>query len=275
MDTKDIRLIAMDMDGTLLNNHQQISPSNLQALHQARDAGIHLAICSGRLPGDIAAFAVESGLTDCALLSLNGAYCLGGPGKAAFANHVLDRDVLERLHEILAASGMTYGYFAQNTIAVFEGCVTLADAYWFSHMEGPYAPKLFHGESGLQALCKTGVNKLTCIADSQRHMDDVLKRIQALPQLDLFMSWPLNLEIMPHGVGKGRAVAELTAHLDLTADQVMTLGDYDNDLSMISYAGLGVAMGNACQSVKDAARYVTLTNEEDGVACAIRRYALK
>ena len=74
MDTKDIRLIAMDMDGTLLNNHQQISPGNLQALHQARDAGIHLAICSGRLPGDIAAFAVESGLTDCALLSLNGAY---------------------------------------------------------------------------------------------------------------------------------------------------------------------------------------------------------
>lgn len=274
MDTKDIRLIAMDMDGTLLNNHQQISPGNLQALHQARDAGIHLAICSGRLPGDIAAFAVESGLTDCALLSLNGAYCLGGPGKAAFANHVLDRDVLERLHEILAVSGMTYGFFGQNTIAVFEGCVTLADAYWFSHMEGPYAPKLLHGESGLQALRETGVNKMMCIADSQQHMDEVLKQMQAFPQLDLFMSWPLNLEIMPHGVGKGRAVAELASHLGLTASQVMSLGDYDNDLSMISYAGLGVAMGNACQAVKDAAKRVTLTNEEDGVAYAIRHYAL-
>ena len=95
---KPIRLIAMDMDGTLLNSRQELSAGNVAALRAAEEKGVKLAICSGRLPGDIAAFAVESGLTDCALLSLNGAYCLGGPGKAAFANHVLDRDVLERLH---------------------------------------------------------------------------------------------------------------------------------------------------------------------------------
>lgn len=277
MQTTDIRLIVMDMDGTLLNSHGQISPGNRDALLAAREKGIHLAIGSGRSPGDIAAFASENGLNDCALLSLNGAYCQLAPNAPAFANHTLPDETAEMLQSILRPTKTTYGFFAQNTVSIFENGATVNENFWFSHMEGPYAPVLLRGEEGFQSMLHNchGVNKLMCAASTQHAMDDVLYQLQTLDSLDLFMSWPLNLEIMPRGIGKGLAVQELAEHLGLNASQVMTIGDYDNDLSMIEYAGWSVAMGNACDSIRRAAKYSTLSNDEDGVAYAIRQYALK
>lgn len=277
MQTNDIRLIVMDMDGTLLNSAGQVSPGNREALQSARDAGIHLAIGSGRSPGDIAAFAVENGLNDCALLSLNGGYCQLTPNAPAFANHTFSDETVELLQSLLRPTQTTYGFFAQNAVAVFENGATVNENLWFSHMEGPYAPVLLRGEDGFQSMRLTchGVNKLMCAASTQQAMDEVLHRLQPLDDLDLFMSWPLNLEIMPKGIGKGLAVRELAEHLGLSASQVMALGDYDNDLSMMEYAGWSVAMGNACETLRLAARYSTLSNDEDGVAYAIRQYALK
>jgi len=82
--------------------------------------------------------------------------------------------------------------------------------------------------------------------------------------------------LFSHAQGSpGNTLGELATKLGFTADEVMALGDQGNDLTMIQYAGLGVAMGNAIDEVKDAAQAVTLTNAEDGVAAAIRKYALK
>lgn len=277
MQTSDIRLIAMDMDGTLLNSQGQISPGNRQAMLAAHRQGIQLAIASGRSPGDIAAFAIENDLNNCALLSLNGGYCQMGPDQPPIANHTFRAETVAKLQSILRPTKTTYGFFAQNEVSVFENGTTVEENFWFTHMDGPYAPVLLRGNDGFQTLLQRcqGINKMMCVASNQAEMDAVQRQLEELEELDLFMSWPLNLEIMPHGIGKGLAVRELAEHLGLDASQVMTIGDYDNDLSMIEYAGYGVAMGNACDSIRRAAKYVTLSNDEDGVACAIRQYALK
>ena len=110
----DIRLIAMDMDGTLLNSAQQISPGNAQALRLAREQGIKLAICSGRSPGDIAMFALENGLEDCALSSLNGTYCLETPLGAPFCSHVLNQDTLAAAMEIMQGERMAFALSAAS-----------------------------------------------------------------------------------------------------------------------------------------------------------------
>mgnify|MGYP000509024518 CR=1 FL=1 len=83
----------------------------------------------------------------------------------------------------------------------------------------------------------------------------------------------MNLELMPAGVNKGMAVAALAQRLGIGPESVMALGDYDNDVSMLSYAGVSVAMANASERARAAARYRTLSNDEDGVAHAIQRYA--
>ena len=90
----------------------------------------------------------------------------------------------------------------------------------------------------------------------------------------LLKSAPYYLEILNKQVNKGQAVRILAEQLGITADEVMAVGDQENDLAMLSYAGYGVAMGNAIESVKQQARYQTATNAEDGVAQAIQRWAL-
>ena len=131
-----------------------------------------------------------------------------------------------------------------------------------------------YGMAGLDALRAQGVNKLLCMARDEEKLERVRQALSALPGLDVTSSWSMNLELMPAGVNKGMAVAALAQRLGIGPESVMALGDYDNDVSMLSYAGVSVAMANASERARAAARYRTLSNDEDGVAHAIQRYAL-
>jgi len=92
--------------------------------------------------------------------------------------------------------------------------------------------------------------------------------------VELSKSWRDNLEVMDKGVSKGSAVKLLCERLGINSDEVMAIGDNENDLSMIKFAGVGVAMGNAEDMVKEQADFITSSNDEDGVALAIEKYVL-
>lgn len=271
----DIRLIAMDMDGTLLNSQQKISPENAKALREAREQGIKLAICSGRSPGDIAMFALENDLQDCALLSLNGTYCIDGLLDAPFCNHVLDQETLDAAMAIMQDEKMPFCCYAQNRLVIFPVNGENGKSFWLAHEEGLMAPEVLYGPKGLEHVLPQGVNKIICLAPDEEGWQRIRKRLLKLERLDVSTSWPLDFELMPLPYGKGTAVSELAQKLGLNASQVMTFGDYDNDIGMIEYADYGTAMANATDCIKKAAKIHTLSNDEDGVAYAIRKYALK
>ncbi len=268
-----IRLIAMDMDGTLLNPDQKLSKENRQALLEAEAAGIKLAICSGRMPGDSALFALENGLEQIAILGLNGGCCQQSPTEAPYVNHILPQKTVLDCCRLFAAEGITHGMFLGNTVVVFDGKTKLLPRDWGSHWDMPGAPSLVKG-GDVQCLAAAGVNKIVCAENDAAVLAKLRTVLEADPQLQVTTSWVNNLELMPVGVDKGLAVRELAQELGLDASQVMVIGDYDNDLSMFRYAGFAVAMGNAPANVQAAADAVTLTNAADGVAYAIRRWAL-
>jgi len=274
MTKHDIRLIAMDMDGTLLNPKQVISPGNAEALRLASQAGIKLAICSGRAAADIAMFALENGLDDCALLGTNGTYCWLSPECEVFANHVFSQEVLEGLIRIFNEEDILTAFFAQSSVLVLNDPTRISDGWWTSHRSGPYALEVLYGMESVPIISQTGVNKLVATTEKIEKLAKARKRLEQLPGIEISSSWINNLEIMPAGCNKGTAVSELADALGLARDQVMTFGDYDNDLPMIEWAGMGVAMGNACEKVKSIANFVTRTNAEDGVGWAIRKIAL-
>ena len=271
----DIQLIAMDMDGTLLNSQQQISSGNAAALREARAQGIRLAICSGRSPGDLALFALENDLADCALLSLNGTYCYDRPGGNLVSDHVFSEKTAQEIIRILWESGIEFGCFSRNQVVVFRDDDGKNDGAWATHREGKEAPVLLHGWTGMEQIRRDCVNKVVCYTADKDKLAEVYEQLSLLEEVDITSSWSNNFEMMPAGANKGTAVAELAASRGLDASQVMTLGDHDNDISMIAWAGMGVAMENATAGVRQTAKFVTLTNNEDGVAYAIRRYALK
>lgn len=247
MHDKPVSLIAMDMDGTLLDSRQRLTPGNLAALRKAQAAGIHLAVCSGRLPGDVAMFLDEAGLPDCAILSLNGAYCLKRCMEGEFFNHPLENATLEAAVAILRRARFPFGCFAQNRLAIFKGDFQVDDDFWGTYTCGRFAPQYLYGMAGLDALRAQGVNKLLCMARDEEKLERVRQALSALPGLDVTSSWSMNLELMPAGVNKGMAVAALAQRLGIGPESVMALGDYDNDVSMLSYAGVSVAMANASE----------------------------
>lgn len=273
MKPNDIRLIAMDMDGTLLNSHQQISAGNARVLKKASEAGVKLAICSGRMAADVAMFALENGLKDCALLGTNGTHCWLNPEGVVFADHVFASDLLQAMLDVLEPTEVLFTLFAQETAIVFNDPEQTTDKWWASHRDGRYPLQVVHAEN-CKDLSVYQVNKVVISTNDLELLGQIRSQLEEIAGLDVSSSWQNNLEIMPLGCNKGSAVAELAAQLGLDASQVMTFGDYDNDLPMIEWAGWGVAMGNANEKIKQAARLVTLTNDEDGVGKAIEQYVL-
>ena len=109
-------------------------------------------------------------------------------------------------------------------------------------------------------------------------LNDLFKAKEELKKyedLEVVSSSPSNFEVMNKGTSKGRAVKVLADILNINREEVMCLGDSENDLSMIEFAGLGVAMGNAEEFLKEKADYITDTNENDGVAKAIEKFILE
>ena len=105
-------------------------------------------------------------------------------------------------------------------------------------------------------------------------LDRIRSALKALPGIDVTRSGPNNIEILPHGVDKAVGIRDMAGKYGIPAENVMAVGDEENDIPMLDAAGWPVAMGNAAEEVKRHARFVTLTNDEAGVAAAIRRLAL-
>lgn len=273
-----IRLIAMDMDGTLLDGQARaIPPENVCALRLAAQQGIRLALCSGRLPDDAGFFAVDAGL-DMAVLALNGGCVLDVPLGPIRRSRFIEADAMARLKALLDASGLLYGMFCENALAVSHAEKGGDPALmWGAYiLRAGSRGTIAYGPEATRALLSRGVNKLVVI-DEQR--TGALSQLRAdiareIPQAEVSSSWENNLEINPRGVNKGEALAALAEGLGIPMGQVMALGDNDNDVPMLRCAGYGVAMGNASPAALAAAGYVTLSNNRHGVAAAVRALAL-
>lgn len=275
MNHDEIRLIAMDMDGTLLDADQRLSQENITALKDAAKAGIHIAICSGRLAGDSGLFTLDAGLSTCHIISLNGAYCLESPFGKAYATHFINGQALQACLQILSEYEIAYACYWPQGAVVMESGGAWKIKNWGAHKNRPGAPEYAYGREALDLAIPQGICKVVYMEErSPELLLEIKGRLESIQGLDVTSSWENNLELMPAGINKGAAVKELAERLGISAASVMVIGDYDNDLPMLEYAGVGVAMGNASQAVKDAARYVTLSNGEHGVAHAIRKWAL-
>lgn len=273
-----IRLIAMDMDGTLLaGDARQIPPENARALRVAAARGIRLALCSGRLPDDAGFFALDAGL-EMAVLALNGGCVLDRPLGPIRQSRRIEPAAMARLKRLLDDAEVLYGLFSDNALAVsLAASRQKPELLWGAYIlrEGSRGEIAYGGEA-TAALLPRGVNKLVVIDEADTGILGRLRLTIAreIPQVEVTSSWSNNLEINPSGVNKGAALTELAAEMNIPMSQVMALGDNDNDIPMLRCAGYGVAMGNSSAGALDAAGYVTLTNERHGVAAAVRALAL-
>ena len=254
-----ISLIALDLDGTLLNSEKKISPRNRAALAAAQAQGVKVVLTTGR-PLKAMDFLLEelgtAGLKEEYTITFNGGLVQRNNGEI-LSKVVLAPEDVATIHDETARLGLH------------------ADRKSLYSLYNPYLNFI---ETDFKDLPSTiSYNKCVTAVD-QDFLDAAIKQIKPdlFQDYEIFKSREMLLEWCPKNVHKATGLEALAAILGLEADQVMACGDEANDLSMIQWAGLGVAMGNAIPAVKEVAALVApVTNDQDAVAWAIENYVLK
>lgn len=267
-----ISLIALDLDGTLLNSEKKISHRNRAALAAAQAQGVKVVLTTGR-PLKAMDFLLEelgtAGLKEEYTITFNGGLVQRNNGEI-LSKVVLAPEDVATIHDETARLGLPLDAISEGTVYEIH-----ADRKSLYSLYNPYLNFI---ETDFKDLPSTiSYNKCVTAVD-QDFLDAAIKQIRPdlFQDYEIFKSREMLLEWCPKNVHKATGLEALAAILGLTSDQVMACGDEANDLSMIQWAGLGVAMGNAIPAVKEVAALVApVTNDQDAVAWAIENYVLK
>lgn len=271
-----IRLIAMDMDGTLLTRLDPVTacipPENAVVLRQAQSRGVHLALASGRMPDDASFFAADAGIP-MHIISLNGGMTLDSPLGQPCSSRFLPQDTADTVLRILIDADVDVAVFgAWEVVALRPHPLSWAQRELGTYF-GRSGGRLTYRSAGegLERLRGCTAKIVAFSTGSTDALNAAKARIHArCPEVVITSSWHNNFEVNAAGVHKGSALVELAGRLGIPMERVMAIGDNDNDVPMLKAAGCAVAMGNASTAARNAATHITLSNQDHGVAAAIR-----
>ena len=275
MAQSNIKVLALDLDGTLTNDRKEITPRTRAALDAALARGVTVVLASGRPIAGVTpvARALELGQPGRAgaILAYNGGAIVDcGPGHRVLWQQVLPAPMVPALCRFAAEQNVAI--VAYNA----GGVVSERPGDPWAQREG-FTNKLPMIEvADLAAYVNYPVNKMLITLDPVR-LPHVLRAgaERFAGQIDLYPSSPFFIEAVPLGVAKDKSLAALLDRMGFTRENLMACGDGMNDRSMLRYAGVGVAMANAEGPVKAEADYITdADNNHDGVAEAIERFIL-
>lgn len=267
----DIRMVALDLDGTVFNNQKEITPRTLAAIRAALERGVAVLPATGRpLVGAPDEFLSIPGVEW--VLTSNGGCVWRLAGRQPVVELLFSPAQAVEVLGVLAEFDCTVDLFADGRAYTTEAHLarlqTLVPPELLSYIRTSR-----HTVPDLTAFAAAGarVEKFSCQFGTLAHRQPAWQKLAALGY-EVTCSLGTNIEINAPGVTKGAALLALAKHLGFAREQVMACGDSDNDAAMLQAAGLGVAMGNADPALKASADAVTATNEEDGVALALARY---
>lgn len=262
------RLIALDIDGTLIGPEGRVSAENRAAIREARQAGATVVLATGRSWQEAAEIAAEAGC-DTPIVCLGGAGLADLGEKRLLEHWPIPEECARNLLERLQREDLGVLAFGGDRLVINDSCEELFRGY---------PCPAFHRE---RILAKDvaeyvrahhlEVDKIFALGHPERF--PVLRRAaEAGGAVYVTSSAPDNLEILRRGVDKGSALAALAGRLGVRMEEVLCIGDSDNDRGMLAVAGMPVVMGNAAPEIRALGRYITDTNRNDGVAKAIRHF---
>lgn len=265
------KLLALDIDGTLTNTQKDITPATLEKIIEAQEKGHIVAIASGRPLPEIRKIAdtIELDRFGGYVLAFNGGRIVDYSTGEVVYQAVLDNDVVRDIYDYCLKAGcgmVTYDGDRVITGTDIDGYMTFEAS--INHME-------IMRIDNFREYIDFPLNKCLLTADP----DKAEKIEQELAekfgdQLNIFRSEPYFVEIMPPNVHKATSLEKLLEVLDMDRKDLVACGDGYNDLTMIEYAGVGVAMANAQDIVKEHADYITLSNDEDGLVPVVDKFIL-
>ncbi|NMO95353.1 Cof-type HAD-IIB family hydrolase [Paenibacillus lemnae] len=263
------KLVALDVDGTLLNDDHVMTEQNMQTVMEAARQGIEIVLCTGRGPQNTIPFLEKMGLGGY-VISHNGAATVEVETGNIVHQFAMDHMALTPFMEYCREKGV---HFDINT--AFGMYVDSVDA-----LAGPIRymyEKFLMLPSNLPAWeeLEGPVVKFTAFGESH-DLDEVFREwSQWTPVYNMLRSGEFFIDLMHEEASKGNALKQLAARRGYKPEEILAIGNYYNDITMLTFAGLGIAMDNSPVEVKAAANEITLSNNEDGVHAALMKYCLK
>lgn len=272
-----IKMIAFDLDGTLLNEKKQLTPQTKDALIKAMENGIIVLPATGRplqgIPKEIREIpGIRYAIT------ANGGRVLDLQEGTVISEQLVPHEMAKEILKIFCEYDTYKEIYFDGKGYALDVELSRTEEYFRTKEMSDYVSSTRIPISDLWEKIKEmdgqGMDKVHAAFRDMNEKDEAYERIRALGESEITSALLYNLEVNASGVNKGLGIRKLAEHLKIDLSEVMAFGDGDNDRAMLAVAGLGVAMENAVSCTKEVADYITCSNEEDGVAQAIHKFCL-
>lgn len=264
------------MDGTLLNSDGKLSQGNKIAIEKAMKKGVHVVISTGRvfgaLPKDVLAVqGIEYAVTS------NGARVVKLEDKSTIYTNLIQEEKMHQIAECILKENLLIELFFDGNVFIDKKCFDSLESYGLPAKYSDYVLKTRATVDDLKETVYGNLGSMENINinfNCMKQKEQLWKELKQIDGITITTSLSHNIEIGGATTSKADGIAHLCELLGIEKEQVMACGDSPNDGSMLSYAGLAVAMGNAAEEVKRLADFITRSNDEDGVAYAIEKFVL-
>lgn len=267
------KLISLDMDNTTLNTEHKISKRTKKVLQEAHNKGIKVIMNTGRTYQEAEAYIDELDFVDYIVTS-NGSVVFDKIENEFHQVNSLEKKYVECCHQICKA-------YSEDILLIVAG---ETECYSDKIYQKSKAKSMFEGFVGIEINMMDGlldffenkfIGKAVIIGDNKL-LEKISVEIKTLLKTEIQLKYSLEcaLEIMSPQMDKTEGVKWVMEKFDIAQSEIIAIGDGENDIGMIKQAALGIAMENACDSLKKVADYITLSNAEDGVAHAIEKFVL-
>jgi Cof subfamily protein (haloacid dehalogenase superfamily) len=272
------KLFVADMDGTLLNDNKELSGKDIQAIKKLQDFGIRFAVATGRHDSMIKSYLKHLDL-HVPVISCNGAIVREPFGDQIFLAEALPKEQSLHVIDICRKCNASFHIYGHESIFGEK----LSHKMLYYHNLNKTLPSDERTKLVVVPDCKDivlngseALYKFLIISDRRKDLLDIIDEITKIEGLTVCQSMPLLCDVMKEGVSKAYALQKLSESLGIKRKEIAAIGDQYNDIDLIEYAGLGIAVANAEDALKEKADIVTTsTNNGDAVSEAIAQFLLK
>lgn len=271
------KIIAVDMDGTLLNDNKHITDNNLDMISKAVNKGVKFVISSGRIPSGLK-FYENTVSKKQPMICCNGAIILDENRKVIHSKSIDKKDILKVIDVIREKKDTYFHFYDESAIYSEQFRFTAESLYNFNReIDRKFRVEIRLVPDAKEVIEKAEfeINKIVVIDDNIEYLDGLRKRIDSIIGIETTKSEINNIEILSQGVSKGVALKVLANNYGIPIEECIAIGNDENDISMIECAGLGVAVNNARDYIKKYADYITENDNNNGaIAEVIQKFIL-
>lgn len=269
----DIKMLAFDMDGTLLNSEKMVSRGTSLELERLNKEGIKIVLSSGRLHKSIEAYAKIMPFK-CSIIATNGGVVTDEDGNRVYEKP-MDIEAFLNVIDLLYDYKMNFHFYGINEFYRLKGTTSLNN---YSRVPKNIKDTIDIVEFENIGQVKESANKnsyfkVLLVEEDKKYLEEVREELKKINGVKISSSWANNIEIVPEGINKASSLEYLCKNYGFSLDNLMSFGDNNNDIEMIEHSKVGVAMSNATNELKQKSNFITdFDNNHDGIMKFLKQY---